>query len=158
MMLCGYAVMWSSIFFMWFHHYVMWFRLHVFLASLVCQALVPRFTRYHELVRPVFRWIPVPSLSGGWRQQNGSNRKFHLLPNTGIDPTCHWTSEQTTLSPLLARPASFGTNAARTSVIDSLLPVAIDRWKGTAVMGFESTSKQQYRAKNQISGFLYSCK
>ena len=42
------------------------------------QALVPRLTCYHELVRPVFRWVSVPSLPRRWRQQNGGNIQLWL--------------------------------------------------------------------------------
>ena len=51
---------------MWLRCYVVWYLRSVVsslcLLDLTYQALVPRLTRYHELVRPVFRSVPVPSL------------------------------------------------------------------------------------------------
>ena len=45
---------------MWFDHCVIWFRLCLHLPHLRYQALGPSLTQNNELVRPVFRWVPVP--------------------------------------------------------------------------------------------------
>ena len=132
-MLCGYAVMWSGIFFMrfhhyvlWFHHYVMWFLLYVFLASLSRQALVPRLTRYHELVRPVFRWIPVPSLSRQlkttkWQKQKILfAAKYRNRSDLSLDKRTNDSFSSFSTSRLVRN------TALRTSVIDRLLLVKID--------------------------------
>ena len=60
--LCGLIITWCG------------FVVMSFWPHLRDQALVPRLTRYHEVVRPVFKWVPVPCLPGGskttkWQKQ-----------------------------------------------------------------------------------------
>ena len=135
--LCGFIITWCRFVF-------------VFLASLACPVQVPRLTRYHELVRPVFRWIPVPSLARRlkatkWQKQKiPFAAKYKNRSHLSLDK---WTNDS--FSPF--RTSRLVRNTAlRTSVIDRLLLVKIDlRTKLEHCTKIESNNK-----KTQISGFI----